>query len=96
MCGHSGCNAIARWRPEIEVWAAGQNVKTGTGLKLNLDLGVCDNHRDLDPSNFWTDEGKKRVTDGLLQAGERMGRVYAAPDFKTTVITWVPLGKLLT
>lgn len=95
MCATKGCNAIARWRPEITVWASGTKKTPSNGLKMNLFLAACDDHCDLNPNAFWTKEGKKQVTDALRQAGEQIGRVYAAPDFGTTEIEWVPLSKPL-
>lgn len=84
VCHSDGCGKRGEYVLRIKLWAKVDRAHAYPPLESIFNIFACEDHRyDVGASEFWTDEGKRRITAGIRAAGR------ADPDFDSAEFGWI-------
>ena len=83
ICNAIGCQKAATKKPIVTFTAIVQ--PKGPRSRMNIPLGLCDDHANPDPSRYVGDDGWKMICTNMKAAG------YAEPDRKSLQVEFEPV-----
>lgn len=86
ICNKLLCTKTARWRIGFKVWALGYSKERSLPLTGELELYVCDEHKDkMKIEDILSAGGKERIQNELIKHNK------ALADFTTAELHFTPV-----